>query len=77
LCFSRSTADEKIGKVVLVPCNTTTGTAGYENFTAITTNVTSGTANTITLHHHGQLQLSAKDTPFGLIIIKRIIYRCR
>lgn len=45
-----STADEKIGKVVFGTINnTTTGTAGYENFTAITTNVTSGTANTITI----------------------------
>jgi endonuclease I/chitodextrinase len=45
-----STADEKIGKVVFGSINnTTTGTAGYENFTAITTNVTSGTANTITI----------------------------
>ena len=45
-----STADEKIGKVVFGSINnTTTGTAGYENFTALTTNVTSGTANTITI----------------------------
>ena len=45
-----STADEKIGKVVFGSINnTSTGTAGYENFTAITTNVTSGTANTITI----------------------------
>jgi endonuclease I/chitodextrinase len=45
-----STADEKIGKVVFGAINnTSTGTAGYENFTALTTNVTSGTANTITI----------------------------
>jgi len=45
-----STVDEKIGKVVFGTINnTTTGTAGYENFTALTTNVTSGTANIITI----------------------------
>lgn len=45
-----STADEKIGKVVFGAINnTSTGTAGYENFTALTTNVTSGTATTITI----------------------------
>ncbi|MDP3681695.1 MAG: GEVED domain-containing protein [Flavobacterium sp.] len=45
-----STADEKIGKVVFGSINnTSTGTAGYENFTALTTNATSGTANTITI----------------------------
>ncbi|MFV8347077.1 endonuclease [Flavobacterium sp. ZB4P13] len=45
-----STADEKIGKVVFGSINnTTTGTAGYEDFTALSTNVTSGTANTITI----------------------------
>lgn len=45
-----STADEKIGKVVFGSINnTTTGTAGYENFTALSTNLTSGTANTITI----------------------------
>ncbi|WP_114755308.1 endonuclease [Flavobacterium glaciei] len=46
----KSTADEKIGKVVFGTINnTSSGTAGYENFTAITTNVTAGTANTITI----------------------------
>lgn len=45
-----STADEKIGKVVFGAINnTSTGTTGYENFTALTTNVTSGTATTITI----------------------------
>jgi endonuclease I/chitodextrinase len=45
-----STADEKIGKVVFGSINnTTTGTAGYENFTALTTNGTTGTAITITV----------------------------
>ncbi|MFV8340946.1 endonuclease [Flavobacterium sp. XS2P39] len=45
-----STADEKIGKVIFGAINnTTTGTAGYENFTVLSTNVTSGTANTITI----------------------------
>ena len=47
---SNSTADEKIGKVVLGTINnTSTGTAGYENFTALSTNLTRGTANTITI----------------------------
>jgi hypothetical protein len=47
---SSSTADEKIGKVVLGTINnTSTGTAGYENFTALSTNLTRGTANTITI----------------------------
>lgn len=47
---SNSTADEKIGKVVLGTINnTSTGTAGYENFTALSTNLTTGTANTITI----------------------------
>ena len=45
-----STADERIGKVVFgTISNTSTGTAGYENFTALSTNVTRGTANTITI----------------------------
>ncbi|MBP4137980.1 M4 family metallopeptidase [Flavobacterium geliluteum] len=45
-----STADERIGKVVLGTINnTSTGTAGYENFTAISTNLTQGVANTITI----------------------------
>ena len=45
-----STADEKIGKVVFGTINnTSTGTAGYENFTAISTNVVRGSANTITI----------------------------
>ena len=47
---SSSTADEKIGKVVLGTINnTSTGTAGYENFTAQSTNVTRGTSYTITI----------------------------
>ena len=51
-CVSQgnSTADEKIGKVVFKTINnTSTGTAGYEDFTAISTNVVRGTANTITI----------------------------
>ncbi|WP_161971674.1 GEVED domain-containing protein [Flavobacterium silvisoli] len=45
-----STADEKIGKVVFgTISNTSTGTAGYEDFTALSTTVTAGTANTITI----------------------------
>lgn len=45
-----STADEKIGKVVLgTISNTSTGTAGYENYTALSTNATRGTAYTITI----------------------------
>ena len=47
---SSNTADERIGKVVFGTINnTSTGTAGYENFTAISTNVVRGTANTITI----------------------------
>ena len=47
---SNSTADEKIGRVVLGTINNpSTGTAGYENFTALSTNLTKGTANTITI----------------------------
>jgi len=45
-----STADERIGKVVFGSINnTSSGTAGYENFTSISTNATRGTANTITI----------------------------
>jgi chitodextrinase len=45
-----SVADEKIGKVVFGSINnTSTGGTGYTNFTSISTNVTSGTANTITI----------------------------
>ena len=45
-----STADEKIGKVVFKTIsNTSTGTSGYENFTAISTTVVRGTANIITI----------------------------
>jgi chitodextrinase len=45
-----STADERIGKVVFGTINnTSTGTAGYEDFTALSTNATAGTANTITI----------------------------
>jgi chitodextrinase len=45
-----STADEKIGKVVFGTINnTSSGTAGYENFTAQSTNMVRGTANTITI----------------------------
>jgi len=45
-----STSREKIGKVVLGSINnTSTGTAGYENFTAIATNATRGTSYTITI----------------------------
>jgi chitodextrinase len=51
-CTSTSsiTTDEKIGKVVFgTISNTSTGTAGYENFTALSTNVVRGTAYTITI----------------------------
>jgi chitodextrinase len=51
-CASTSsiTTDEKIGKVVFgTISNTSTGTAGYENFTAISTNAVRGTAYTITI----------------------------
>ncbi|HLF51115.1 GEVED domain-containing protein [Flavobacterium sp.] len=45
-----STADEKIGKVVLGTINnTSTGSAGYENFTSLSTNAVRGTSNTITI----------------------------
>ena len=47
---SNSTADEKISKVVLGTINnTTTSTAGYENFTSLSTNLVKGAANTITI----------------------------
>ena len=47
---SNSTADERIGKVVLGTINnTSTGTAGYENFTSLSTNIVRGAANTITI----------------------------
>ncbi len=47
---SNSTADEKIGKVVFGTINnTSTGTAGYENFTALSSNAVRGTAYTITI----------------------------
>ena len=45
-----NTADERIGRVQFGTINnTSTGTAGYENFTAISTNVVRGTSNTITI----------------------------
>lgn len=45
-----NTADERIGKVALgTISNTSTGTAGYENFTALSTNTVRGTAYTITI----------------------------
>lgn len=45
-----STADEKIGKVVFGSINnTSTGTAGYEDFTALSTTVSQGTNYTITI----------------------------
>ncbi|WP_300345971.1 reprolysin-like metallopeptidase [Chryseobacterium sp.] len=45
-----NTADERIGNVTFGTINnTSTGTAGYENFTSISTNVTRGTANTISI----------------------------
>jgi bacillolysin len=47
---SSNTADERIGKVVFgTISNTSTGTAGYENFTAQSTNVNRGTAYTVTI----------------------------
>ena len=47
---SSSTADEKISKVVLGTINnTSTSTAGYENFTALSTNLVRGAASTITI----------------------------
>lgn len=45
-----STADERISKVVFGTINnTSTGTAGYENYTAISTNAARGSAYTITI----------------------------
>lgn len=45
-----STADEKIGKVVFGSIsNTSTGTTGYENYTALSTTASRGTAYTITI----------------------------
>jgi len=47
---SNNTADEKIGRVQLGTINNpSTGTAGYENFTALSTNLIRGTAYTITI----------------------------
>jgi chitodextrinase len=47
---ANSTADERIGRVQLGTINNpSTGTAGYENFTAISTNLVRGTSNTITI----------------------------
>jgi hypothetical protein len=51
-CASKgnSTAKEKIGKVVLgTISNTSAGTTGYENFTALSANATKGTAYAITI----------------------------
>ncbi len=45
-----STADERIGRVQFGTINNaSTGSAGYENFTSISTNVVRGTSNTITI----------------------------
>jgi hypothetical protein len=45
-----NTADERIGRVAIGTINNpSTGTAGYENFTAISTNVVRSTAYTITV----------------------------
>lgn len=45
-----SAADEKIGKVVFgTISNTSTGATGYENYTAVSTNASRGTAYTITI----------------------------
>ena len=45
-----STADERIGRVQFGTINNpSTGTAGYENFTALSTNAVRGSANTITI----------------------------
>jgi chitodextrinase len=51
-CVSQgnSTADEKIGRVVFGTIdNSSTGTAGYENFTALSATATRGTAYTVTV----------------------------
>lgn len=45
-----NTSDEKIGRVAIGSINNpSTGTAGYENFTALSTNVTRSSAYTITI----------------------------
>jgi len=45
-----NTADERIGKVAFGTINnTSTGTAGYENFTSLSTNAVRGTSSTITI----------------------------
>lgn len=45
-----NTADERIGNVKFGTINnTSTGTAGYENFTSVSTNVTRGTAYTLSI----------------------------
>lgn len=47
---ANNTADERIGNVKFGTINnTSTGTAGYENFTSISTNVTRGTSYTISI----------------------------
>lgn len=47
---STNTADERIGNVKFGTINnTSTGTAGYENFTSVSTNVTRGTAYTVSI----------------------------
>jgi chitodextrinase len=47
---ANSTADERIGRVQLGTINNpSTGTAGYEDFTALSTNLVRGTSNTITI----------------------------
>jgi len=47
---STNTADERIGNVSFGSINnTSTGTAGYENFTSLSTNVTRGNAYTISI----------------------------
>ena len=47
---ANSTADERIGRVQLGTINNpSTGAAGYEDFTSLSTNLVRGTANTITI----------------------------
>ncbi|MDT3405994.1 UNVERIFIED_CONTAM: chitodextrinase [Pseudacidovorax intermedius] len=47
---ANNTADERIGNVKFGSINnSSTGTAGYENFTSVSTNVTRGTAYTISV----------------------------
>ena len=47
---ANSTADERIGRVQLGTINNpSTGTAGYEDFTSLSTNLVRGTSNTITI----------------------------